>query len=186
MSFFAGMHGPRCHVNTTLSDKIFLCEYQRFACWLKNIFLIHVQKFMLPIYIVLEICGLKIVVSFNFVLSAPHVKRHVKSSVPQAAAAISALQITVFHVFDIFIQLLALPWSRTLHIKARLRQFSCFMWILYHILIIVGGGLPYSLFLCPFYWYRLTLIPAWISNLMTDKAWDEITYPFHWSLRMDK
>ena len=29
-----------------------------------------------------------------------------------------------------------------------------------------------------FYWHCLTLIPAWISNHMPCKAWDEITYPF--------
>ena len=30
----------------------------------------------------------------------------------------------------------------------------------------------------PFYWQGLTLIPAWISNYMPGKVWDEITYPF--------
>ena len=30
----------------------------------------------------------------------------------------------------------------------------------------------------PFYKYGLTLIPAWISNHMSSKMWDEITYPF--------
>ena len=30
----------------------------------------------------------------------------------------------------------------------------------------------------PFYWHKLTLIPAWISNCMASKVWDEITYPF--------
>ena len=29
----------------------------------------------------------------------------------------------------------------------------------------------------PFYWHGLTLIPAWISNDMSNKVWDEITYP---------
>ena len=29
-----------------------------------------------------------------------------------------------------------------------------------------------------FYWYGSTLIPAWISNYIHYKAWDEITYPF--------
>ena len=40
---------------------------------------------------------------------------------------------------------------------------------------------------------ELTLIPAWKSNHMPSKVWDEITYPFpnikgcnHWSLGMDK
>ena len=30
----------------------------------------------------------------------------------------------------------------------------------------------------PFCQYGLTLIPAWISNHMPGKEWDEITYPF--------
>ena len=30
----------------------------------------------------------------------------------------------------------------------------------------------------PFYWHGLTLIPAWISNHMPIKVWDEVTYPF--------
>ena len=30
----------------------------------------------------------------------------------------------------------------------------------------------------PFYLYWLTLIPAWISNYMPSKMWNEITYPF--------
>ena len=30
----------------------------------------------------------------------------------------------------------------------------------------------------PFYWYGLTLIPAWISKHMPRKVWNEITYPF--------
>ena len=30
----------------------------------------------------------------------------------------------------------------------------------------------------PFYKDGLTLIPAWISNYMLSKVWDEITYPF--------
>ena len=30
----------------------------------------------------------------------------------------------------------------------------------------------------PFYWHGLTLIPAWISNYIHYKVWDEITYPF--------
>ena len=30
----------------------------------------------------------------------------------------------------------------------------------------------------PFYLHGLTLIPAWISNHMPGKVWDEITYPF--------
>ena len=28
------------------------------------------------------------------------------------------------------------------------------------------------------YWHGLTLIPAWISNHMLSKVWDEITYPY--------
>ena len=27
-----------------------------------------------------------------------------------------------------------------------------------------------------FYWHGLTLIPAWISNYMPGKVWDEIAY----------
>ena len=53
----------------------------------KWFFLIRVQKFILSIHVVLEICGLKVAVSFNFALSAPHDKRCVKSCVPRAAAA---------------------------------------------------------------------------------------------------
>ena len=30
----------------------------------------------------------------------------------------------------------------------------------------------------PFYWHGLTLIPAWMSNYIHYKMWDEITYPF--------
>ena len=29
-----------------------------------------------------------------------------------------------------------------------------------------------------FYYHGLTLIPAWISNHMSSKVWDEITYSF--------
>ena len=29
-----------------------------------------------------------------------------------------------------------------------------------------------------FYYYGLTLIPAWISNYIHYNMWDEITYPF--------
>ena len=30
----------------------------------------------------------------------------------------------------------------------------------------------------PFYWHGLTLIPAWVSNYIHYKVWDETTYPF--------
>ena len=30
----------------------------------------------------------------------------------------------------------------------------------------------------PFYWHGLTWIPAWTSNYINYKMWDEITYPF--------
>ena len=30
----------------------------------------------------------------------------------------------------------------------------------------------------PFYWHGLTLIPAWMSNHLPSKMWDEIIYPF--------
>ena len=29
-----------------------------------------------------------------------------------------------------------------------------------------------------FYQHGITLIPAWISNLIHNSVWDEITYPF--------
>ena len=91
MRFFAGMHVPRWHVNTTPSNTIFSREYQLFACWLKMFFWIRVEKFMLSVRLVLEICCIKVVVSFNFALSAPHVKRRVKSCEPSAAAATISL-----------------------------------------------------------------------------------------------
>ena len=50
-------------------------------------FWIRVEKFMLSVRLVLEICGLKVVASFNFALSAPHVKRRIKSCEPSAVAA---------------------------------------------------------------------------------------------------
>ena len=30
----------------------------------------------------------------------------------------------------------------------------------------------------PFYWHDLSLIPAWISNCIHYKVWDEFTYSF--------
>ena len=30
----------------------------------------------------------------------------------------------------------------------------------------------------PFYYHGLSLIPAWISNHLSGKVWDEITYQF--------
>ena len=41
--------------------------------------------------------------------------------------------------------------------------FSCFLQLTQHI-----SG--------PFYWHGLTSIPAWISDCMQKKVWDEITY----------
>ena len=38
--------------------------------------------------------------------------------------------------------------------------------------------LHYSYTCGPFYYYVLTLIPAWINNHMLSKVCDEITYPF--------
>ena len=52
-------------------------------------FWIRVVKFMLPIHIILEICGLKSVVSFNFALSALHVKQCVKSCEPRPLPVVS-------------------------------------------------------------------------------------------------
>ena len=31
-----------------------------------------------------------------------------------------------------------------------------------------------------FCWQGFTLIPAWISNYVPSKVWDEVTYPFLW------
>ena len=42
------------------------------------------------------------------------------------------------------------------------------------------------------YYHELTIIPAWISNHMSNKVFDEFTYPFpkfngyRWRLAMDK
>ena len=33
-------------------------------------------------------------------------------------------------------------------------------------------------FLCPLYWYGLTLITVWISNHMSSEVWDEMSYLF--------
>ena len=41
--------------------------------------------------------------------------------------------------------------------------------IIYHYRIVACG---------PFYYHGLTLFPAWISNYIHYKMWDEITYPF--------
>ena len=41
-----------------------------------------------------------------------------------------------------------------------------------------GSGRGWHAALAPFYWHGLTLIPAWISNYIHYKLWDEITYPF--------
>ena len=53
----------------------------------KMFFWIRVEKSMLSVHLVLEICGLKDVVSFNFAPSAPHVKRRVKSREPRPLLA---------------------------------------------------------------------------------------------------
>ena len=39
----------------------------------------------------------------------------------------------------------------------------------------------------PFYWHGSTLIPAWISNHMLSRVWDEFTYQFlhRWSFGLD-
>ena len=37
---------------------------------------------------------------------------------------------------------------------------------------------PYRDICCPFYLHGLTLIPAWISDRIHYKMWDEIAYPF--------
>ena len=54
---------------------------------------------MLSVRVILQICGLKVVVSLNFALSAPHVKRRVKSCEPSAAAAITGPR-RIPHIFQ--------------------------------------------------------------------------------------
>ena len=44
----------------------------------------------------------------------------------------------------------------------------------YFLVTIVGTTTSWG----PFYWHGLTLIPAWISNYIHYKVWDEIIYPF--------
>ena len=46
---------------------------------------------------------------------------------------------------------------------------SCYIWYKPFVIKYICGL---------FYQHGLTLIPAWISNHMPSKAWDEITYPF--------
>ena len=128
MRFFAVMHVPRCHVNTTLSNTIFSREYQLFACWLKMLFWIRVEKFMLSVHLVLEICGLKTVGSFNFALSAPHVKRRVKSCESSAAAVtiapFPALYETRFVVKYVLLVCLFLQFSAGKIARALQRECS--------------------------------------------------------------
>ena len=40
------------------------------------------------------------------------------------------------------------------------------------------GCYPEICHLGPLYWYRLTLIPAWMNNDIYQTVWDEINYPF--------
>ena len=54
---------------------------------------------MLSFRLVLEICGLRVVVSFNFALGTRHVKRRVKSCEPSAAAASTGQQVSSDSVF---------------------------------------------------------------------------------------
>ena len=56
-------------------------------------------------------------------------------------------------------------------------------WIetLSHSCYIILMGWWYKLSIVPcdhFHWHCLILIPAWISNHISSKVWDEITYPF--------
>ena len=44
--------------------------------------------------------------------------------------------------------------------------------------VVVGIAYDYVVIKSPFYKHGLTLIPAWISNYINYKVWDEITYPF--------
>ena len=45
------------------------------------------------------------------------------------------------------------------------------------VLITTAGKSHHRFFWGPFYWRGLTLIPAWISDYIHHKVWDEITYP---------
>ena len=46
------------------------------------------------------------------------------------------------------------------------------------VLSALEGLIPRAKLLGPFYWHSLTLIPAWRSNYINRKTWDEIIYPF--------
>ena len=74
-------------------------------------FWIRVEKSMLSVYLVLEIYGLKVVVSFNFAPSAPHVKRRVKSCEPRAAAAtIYTYSLTCIDVMHMYTHIFKYMW----------------------------------------------------------------------------
>ena len=86
-------------------------------------FWIRVEKFMLSVHLVLEICGLKVVVSFNFALSAPHVKRRVKSCEPSTATATdydsfssaAVVDIRMWFIFSQWENHVSVPCKRKLH-----------------------------------------------------------------------
>ena len=41
-----------------------------------------------------------------------------------------------------------------------------------------ANGVTWDISIGPFNQHGLTLIPAWLSNHMPSKVWDEIIYPF--------
>ena len=65
----------------------------------------------------------------------------------------------------------SMSWD-TLH---ALKSLLCFVVVLQNCFIHTGASIIVAL--GPFYLYRLTLIPAWMSNYIYYKIWDDITYP---------
>ena len=49
---------------------------------------------------------------------------------------------------------------------------------IYLSIYLIHYGAHFKTVWLPFYYYRLTLIPASISNYSHDQLWDKITYPF--------
>ena len=78
--------------------------------------------------------------------------------------------------------LLVSPGHQQLHDFDYVKQIFLFSMILNSLCGFSAQG--------PFYYHRLTFSPAWISNHMPRKVWDEITNPFlnfnSLSLGMDK
>ena len=75
--------------------------------------------------------------------------------------------------------------------KSWIRNIIFLVWnsrfgVIFYVLNFFRFGIPYPTppphgdeATCgPFYLYGVTFIPAWISNYIHHKVWDEITYPF--------